>query len=77
MFDALLSLIAQAGPLDEATSWTTFLKDAGGWGVSVIEFGVIMYMWRTFREDLKSKDDKIISVLEKQNDVIRGLKGGA
>lgn len=77
----LLSLIAQipTSPA-EAMQWVDVVKGAGGWGVAIIEGVVIFWLWKTSRQDMKEKDDKIISVLEKQNDTIKNtigaLKGG-
>lgn len=75
MNDILLTLAAQAAT-DGVSTWTDWVREAGGWGVAVVEFMVLGYVFRTHRADIKEKDDKIISVLEKQNEALKSLRGG-
>jgi hypothetical protein len=54
----------------EAGTWVQFLRDAGGWGLSVVEAGVIWYLWR----ELKAKDLRLFTLLDRTNEILAALQ---
>jgi len=72
----LMLVIAQTPTAEQAKSWTDWLQQAGGWGVATVEFAVLVVVCRWFIKALEKKDDKLIAVLEKQNETYKVVKGG-
>lgn len=79
----IISLLpADAFGVEEASGWTAFLKEAGGWGVAVVVAvvlsGVIVKLWMEYKNlqaqhslENKAKDERIYNLLDKQNDMLK------
>lgn len=52
------------------TELATTLREAGGWGLSVVLMGVIVYLNRKLQE----QDQRIYSLLDRQADVLKALE---
>lgn len=48
-----------------------FLRDAGGWGLAVLEAGVIVFLWRK----LDATNQKIFNLLDKTNEILSVIQG--
>lgn len=56
--------------MGDFSTWLAFLRDSGGWGLSVV-FGVaIVRMWA----ELKAKDAKVFDLLDKQNLILNAIE---
>lgn len=60
----------------QAVGWVEFLRDAGGWGIAVVEAAVIVVLWRqligTNKMIMELLDKKSRELLEAANDARRG-----
>jgi len=60
----------------QAVGWVEFIRDAGGWGIAVIEAAVIVIMARHIvglnRDVMALLDKKSRELLEAANDARRG-----
>lgn len=54
-----------------ATEWVTFLREAGGWGIALVEAGVIVFLWKR----LEQKDAKLFGLLDRTNDILMLIQG--
>lgn len=74
----LLQIIAGQIPTtpDEAMTWVNVIKDAGGWGVALIEGYVILKLYGQARGDR----DEVIKIIREQNQTVNNtvsaLKAG-
>lgn len=56
--------------IDTAKAMTEFMQTSGGWGMVVV-FGVVI--WRLWIR-LNEKDERIFTLLDKQNDLLGEIK---
>lgn len=61
---------------EEAVGWVGLLRDAGGWGIAVLEAGAIAVLWRQLSADrallVELLDKKSREILEAAKDARRG-----
>lgn len=57
--------------IETAKAWVDFLRDAGGWGVAIVEAFVIVHLWRK----LDSTNGKIFNLLDKTNEILGLIEG--
>jgi hypothetical protein len=54
---------------ETVSTWVGVLREGGGWALSVVEAGVIWYLWR----ELKAKDLRLFGLLDKTNDILLAI----
>lgn len=74
---------AQAAGTGEVTAWTDTLREAGGWGVAIVEGVVIWWLYRDFGAKITAKDEenkalnaRILGIVLDLNTKLGSLKSG-
>lgn len=57
--------------IETLKAWVDFFRDAGGWGIAVVEAVVIVFLWRK----LDSTNTKIFNLLDKTNAILALIEG--
>ena len=57
--------------MDSGKEIADFLQTYGGWGVSVIFFGMIFYLYRSMNQLLEKRNDKFIEVLRESTALLQ------
>jgi hypothetical protein len=61
--------------VETATAWVNFLRDAGGWGIAVVEAFVLVFLWRRYEAKLDAKDARLFALLDRTNDILGLIQG--
>lgn len=56
---------------ESVNTWVEFFREAGGWGLAVVEGFVVVFLWRK----LEAKDERLFQVLDKTNEILLTIQG--